>query len=248
VLAEFAPRPATGRIVTATRRVGLGDTRPDGRVRLDALARFFQDVADEDAVSAAVGAGAWVLRRLTVRVHRTPRFRANVTLSTWCSGSGPRWAERRTDMVVDDEMAVEAVALWVHVDPGRGVPTRLPREFASVWGTTAGGRRVSARLVHDAPPTHARREPWPLRAADLDVLGHVNNAAYFAPVEEELARRGAPRVGWAQIEFRSGIEPAEPVELRVADRDGGFALWLTVHEDVRASALVGSARPGGTSA
>jgi len=77
-----------------------------------------------------------------------------------------------------------------------------------------------------------------MRAADVDVLGHVNNAAYFAPVEEELARRGGPRVGWTQIEFRGGIEPGEPVEMRVADQEGGFALWLTVDDEVRASALV----------
>ena len=86
-----------GRVITVTRTVGLSDVRPDTRARLDALARIVQDVADADAASAPVDdMGVWILRRLALHVMRTPRFRADVTAQTWCSGTGARWAERRT--------------------------------------------------------------------------------------------------------------------------------------------------------
>jgi acyl-ACP thioesterase len=83
-----------------------------------------------------------------------------------------------------------------------------------------------------------------LRAADLDVLGHVNNAAYWAPVEEELARRGRPRVVSAEMEFRAGLDAGDDVDVTVADREDGFACWLCVAGRVRASALVGCAPKG----
>jgi acyl-ACP thioesterase len=228
-----------GRVVSLTSRVGLGDVRPDATMRLDAIARLVQDVADVDAASAEVpGMGVWILRRLELDIARPPRFRANVTARTWCSGVGAAWAERRTDVAVDEVHCVAATASWVHVDPERGTPTRLPAGFDAVWGATADGRRVSARLRHDAPPLDVVREPWPLRATDLDVIGHVNNAAYWAPVEETLLRRGMPRVRRAEIEFHTGLDGGEAVTILRADRPDGCAMWLVVDDDVRASMLV----------
>jgi acyl-ACP thioesterase len=241
---EFPPSPPVGRIVTLRERVGLGDTRPDARVRLDALARYLQDVADEDAATAPLGDDrhVWVLRRLAVDLASTPRFRDTVTLSTWCSGSGARWAERRTDVTRDgrDDVAVRGVGLWVHVDRATGRPARLAPGFEEIWGASARGRRVSARLEHEAPPAAAPRERWPLRATDVDLVGHVNNAAYWHAVEELLARRPTLRVARAAIEFRSGVLPGEDVDLVARDLDDGFSCWFMVGEEVRASALVHS--------
>jgi len=237
---RFGDAPTTGRVVTVGRHVGLGDAGPDGRLRLDALARFVQDVADHDAATADVGGtGVWVLRRALLRIARTPRFRSDLVLRTWCSGVGPRWAERRTDVEVDGRRAVAAEALWVYVDPERGVPIPLPPGFDERWGVSARGRLVSARLRHPGPPAAATCTRWTLRAVDLDVLGHVNNAAYWAPVEEELARRGRPRVTHAEIEFRAGLDAGEIVDIALADVERGFACWLSVDGEVRASALVG---------
>jgi acyl-ACP thioesterase len=231
------------RVVTITRHIGLADVRPDGRARLDALARIAQDVADTDA-SSAPGAdemGVWILRRLAMTIAHTPRLRAEVEASTWCSGIGARWAERSTAMRVGDLGCADITGIWVHVDRERGAPAPLPKAFDAVWGASAQGRKVSARLRHAGPPADARRSRWILRATDLDVLDHVNNAAYWAPVEEELARRGASHVRRAEIEFRAGLDRGDDVELLISDRDGGFACWLVVDNDVRASMLVGFA-------
>jgi acyl-ACP thioesterase len=237
---DFIARPARGRVVSITRTVGLGDVRRDASVRLDALARVLQDAADEDAATSGVeGMGFWLLRRVAMLVHHTPRLRARLDASTWCSGIGARWAERRTDVSVGDTLAVQAVAIWVHVDPETGAPTRLPDQFGAMWGESAAGRRVSARLQHAGPPAAARRTRWPMRATDIDVVGHVNNAAYWAPVEEELAHRGVRRVRTAELEFRAGLDQGDDVELAIADLEAGFGAWLCVDGDVRASALVG---------
>jgi acyl-ACP thioesterase len=233
------------RVTTITRHVGLADVGPDARARLDALARIVQDVSDDDAASATVaGMGLWILRRMSMRIDATPRFRADVQVSTWCSGIGARWAERTSQMHVGDALCVETTAIWVHTDPERGAPTALPPGFDAVWGATAEGRTVSARLHHPPPPPDAARRAWVLRSTDLDVVGHVNNAAYWHAIEDELARRGRPRVRSAEIEFRAGLELTDTVELVVADptdtnMGDGFAAWLCAGGAVRASVLVG---------
>jgi len=230
------------RITTITRQVGLADVGPNGRARLDALARIVQDVSDFDAATAPVeGMGLWIMRRLELRVAHTPRFRADVTASTWCSGVGPRWAERTTHLHVNGRTCVEAVSIWAHTDPQLGAPIPLPPGFDAVWGATAAGRKVSARLRHRPPPAPSDviRAVWPLRATDVDIVGHVNNAAYWAAIEDELTRRGNPRVDRAEIEFRAGLDLTDRVEMAVTDTDDGFATWLCVDGDVRASVLVG---------
>jgi acyl-ACP thioesterase len=239
---EFVGQTAGGRVVTGPARVGLGDVRPDGRVRLDALACFMQDVADVDVESAQIDDpdGVWVLRRLSMRIARTPRFRDELTLATWCSGTGARWAERRTDIARAGDVCVETVGLWVHVDRATGRPKPLPVGFEHVWGEQARARRVRARLSQGPAPDGAPRQRWPLRATDVDVVGHVNNAAYWAAVEEEIARRSIRHVLAATIEFGGGIDPNETVDLAVADHEGGFMCWFLVGGEARASASVHS--------
>ena len=228
------------RVPTIRRFVGLADVAPDGRARLDALARIVQDISDFDAATAIIdGMGVWILRRLAMRVEHMPRFRAEVTARTWCSGIGARWAERTSQLHVDGRLCVEAVAIWVHTDPESGAPAPLPSGFDEVWGATAAGREVSARRSHARPPANAVRRSWLLRVTDLDIVGHVNNAAYWYAIEDELVRRGRPRVRHAEIEFRAGLDVQDAVELAVADAEGGFAAWLCVGNDVRASVLVG---------
>lgn len=230
------------RVVQVASTVGLADVRPDTRLRLDALARIVQDVADADLSTAPVSrTGFWILRRLSFRIACTPRFRAELDAHTWCSGVGPRWAERTTTLHVGDRLCVEAASLAVHTDPDTRAPAPLPPEFGAVWGENAP--RVSARLKHKPPRADAIRRPWPLRATDIDIVGHVNNAAYWAAVEDELARRGGPRVETAEIEFRSGLTLGESVDCYVSDTAGGFACWLCVDGDVRASMLIGLRPP-----
>lgn len=227
----FVPRPARGRTFSATRRVRLGDVETGGRLRLDALARYLQDIGFDDGLDAGLSNGTtWVLRRVVVDVERMPRFGDLVTLTTWCGGVGSRWAERRTSLAGPDGAHVEVAALWVFVDD-RGRPARIPADFEPVYGEAAGGRRVTARLSHPGPPPGATRCEWAFRRTDCDLLGHVNNASYWAPVEEWLA--GEDATGRWEVEYRDAVEPGARVEVLLTDD----ALWVTggagVHASVR---------------
>jgi acyl-ACP thioesterase len=227
---RLVPLPARGRTFSGTRRARFGDLDLHGRLRLDAVARYLQDVSGDDTADAGVANDvAWVVRRTAIALVRSPRFRECLTLTTACSGTGRRWAERRVSITGPGGPVAEAVSLWVHLHPRSGRPLVLPDDFWAVFGEAAAGREVSARLQHasEVPATGAR-SPWSLRATDLDLLGHVNNAATWAAIEEVLATRddlGLPL--WAELEYRAAIEPNDRVELVVADvPDGGVAVWL----------------------
>ncbi len=235
---EFVPLPETGRRVTQRRTVRLSDVTGTGRLRLDALARYLQDIAGDDVDDAGLG-GAWVLRRVVLAFGTLPSFRDEVTLTTFCSGVGSRWAERRTTVHASGRVRVEAVALWVFVDPA-GRPAPLEDWFLDLYGESAGDRRVSSRLHHRPPPADGvESRPWPLRVTDIDVLNHVNNAASWAAVEDELARRPANgTLTRAEIEYRAAVDLGDCVELHTVSSPARTACWLMYEGEVRTSALM----------
>jgi acyl-ACP thioesterase len=231
--------PASGRAFTGRRRVRWGDGDRRGRLRLDAVARYLQDVANDNVRDAGHDPGAaWVVRRTSIDVVEPPTVGELLELTTWASGTGRSWAERRTSITGDAGGRVEAVALWIFLDPASGRPTRLTPEFHDTWGEAAGGRKVAARHLLGPPPDGLAGRPWPLRSTDLDGLDHVNNAATWAPVEDELDRLDLT-ARRADLEYGDGIDRSDDVTLSsTADDTGLVRIWLTVAGTVRAAAAV----------
>src|SRR4051812_12892145 len=196
VQAEYVDLPQNGRVFRSSRRVHLGDVDASGAVRLEALARFLQDVATDDADDADLSEarGVWVLRSSDLEIITAPVYHEAVELATFCSGTGPRWAERRTRLIGDRGALVDTAGLWVFIDRELGRPLSLDDDFHDRYGESAGGRWVRGRLLHDAPPAEAASRPWSLRTSDFDVLDHVNNARSLEAVEDELVRRLPGRV------------------------------------------------------
>lgn len=226
----------SGRRFSAERRVRLSDVTPKGRLRLDAAARYLQDIANDDAVDGiGEDAAAWVVRRTTFAVEKFPVLREPLTLTTFATGVGSRWAERTTTITGERGSAITATALWVHVDLESGRPKVLPSSFDDVYGESAAGREVSARLTHGPAPEGATRTAWPVRFADFDVLGHVNNAVYWAIVEEHLEVLAPTHL---ELEYRGGIDRDQVVEVVKA----AAGLWMTADGAVAASVRSGTDR------
>ena len=228
---EMVGRPAHGRVFAGTRRVRLGDCSPGGRLRLDAVARYLQDVSDDDTRDAGFEQMTWVVRRTVVDVARFPTFLEPLEMVTWCSGVGSRWAERRVDVIASegDVPAMRAATLWIHLDRDSLRPAKLTDVFAQVFLDSTEGRSVSSRLELDGPPDDTRAAPWPLRFADFDVMDHMNNAIAFAAVEEVLAARRDLRAPMrVEVEYRSPIDRDMEVCLAGIDGNGvdGYDGWL----------------------
>src|SRR5580693_10208215 len=99
----LVPEPRVGRVYRSQRTIRLADVAADGRVRLDAMARYMQDVASDDVADARADDDTftWVVRRTTIDVVSPFGADGAVSLSTWASGSGSHWAARRTTIAGD---------------------------------------------------------------------------------------------------------------------------------------------------
>jgi len=222
------PVPSAGRVFRAGRRVRLGDVDPTGRLRLDSIARYLQDVSGDDTDDSRLpDAQDWVVRRTVIEQRRPAALGERLELATFCSGFGSRWAERRVSVLGDAGGVIDAVTVWVHVDPATGRPKSLSPEFHALYDAAAAGREVLARQVHDpVDPAGAGvvTFPWQPRATDLDVLDHANNAMGWAVVEQLRARLldadGLGRGHAADVvavPFRAEVEFRDAVGRAVAD-------------------------------
>jgi acyl-ACP thioesterase len=219
----LAPPPADGRVFRARRPVRLSDRDVRGRLRLDAVARYLQDVAGDDVDETGWGAPEhlWVVRWYRIAVVRPFLRDRRVELTTWCSALAPAAAGRRTTLLGDAGGHAEADSAWVHLDRDAR-PARLAG--FEVYGASTEGRRTSTRLVLPDPPADALRSPWQLRVTDVDLMGHLNNAVHWGAVEDVLAASeldpGGPLD--ARLEYRAAIDLGDEVELACA-ADGSRA-------------------------
>jgi acyl-ACP thioesterase len=228
---EFVALGDVGRRYAEEYLIRLGDADEQGQLRLDGAARFLQDVATDDWTDTGVASSdVWVVRRTTMRLvegARWPRYLDRVTITTWCGGSGAAWAERRTNFDLDGAACLEVAALWVPTDPS-GRPVRMREDFFAVYGEAARARKVPGRVSTPEIPDTAMSRPWPLRVADLDIIGHVNNAAIWQAISEVVA---AP-VTFVSVTHHQALERSDTVSLLSVPG----ALWLVVDGVVKVSA------------
>ena len=231
------PVPSVGRTFATRRRVRLADTDETGRLRLDAVARFLQDVAMDDVQETGWGLPEhlWFVRRIRIEVHTPFLADRAVGLVTWCSGLAAIAAGRRWSLEGDRGGGVEVDSVWIHLGPEQR-PARI--ESFGIYAEATGGRPVSTRLELPAPPDDAPRAPWPLRSTDVDLHGHLNNAVYWQAVEDvaraEGVELGAPLV--AELDYRDPIDLADRVELATSRAGAAVSLGFRVGGATRAVA------------
>jgi acyl-ACP thioesterase len=237
---DLVPQPPTGRTFRVGYRVRLSDADATGRLRLDAVARYLQDAAIDDVAETDWGAPEhlWVLRAVRIDVSRPFLEDGEVDIVTWGSSLSSLAAGRRWSLTGDAGGAIEVDSTWIHLGPD----ARLARigEGFEAYAEASQGRVASTKLTLATPATDAIPVEWPLRATDVDRMGHVNNAAYWAAIEHRLAGRG-PDVRLphrARLEYRHPIDLGERVELFEAAHDGRYGVSFVVGGRAKAVAWV----------
>ena len=236
---ELVPLPDRGRTFAGRRRVRLADLDARGRLRLDALARFLQDLAIDDVQETGWGMPRhlWFVRGFCDDVQAPFLEDREVAMVTWCSGVATIAAGRRWSLAGDHGGRAEVDSVWIHLD-AEGRPARI--EDFGVYTEATGGRRVSARPELKAPPNGAPRAAWPLRATDIDLHGHVNNAVYWQALEHLLATTGpdlrAPLR--ARLDYREPLDLGEELELAVSGDAGALAVGFLTAAGLKAVASV----------
>jgi acyl-ACP thioesterase len=230
--------PRQGRVYGARRRIRLADTDARGRLRLDGVARYLQDIAVDDVEETGWGAPEhlWFIRSIRVEVLAPFLEDRAVELRTWSSGTAALAAGRRWSLLGDRGGRIEVDSVWIHLDADAR-PARI--EGFGVYAEAAGARRVTTKLGLPDPAPGVGSRPWPLRVTDIDVHGHVNNAVYWEAIEEALVAGPDPEQPLrALLDYRKPIDLADQVEVLTRVEDGRLELWFTVAGECRAAARV----------
>ncbi len=220
----------TSRQFELNRRVALSDTDPSGRLRIDACARYLQDVAAFDAIDADISQmGNWVLRQNNILFSSLPSYGQEVRSKTYLTGSGRAWVER-TSIISDLESGkrlIAARALWVLTSLTSGAPISVPGSLYKIYGPLALQHRVSIRdAKREMLPEAAKPMAWQIRYSDQDILSHLNNATYLEALEEVIYRQGIKLDKLSrmtcQIVYRESTSWEDPSEIYfvLSEEDG----------------------------
>ena len=162
------------------------ETRPDGYASLPSLCNYLQEVASNHAElldfsfeDLAEQNLLWVLHRLTLKMTRYPKWREQITVETWPSGSDKLRAYR--DFIIRDaagEAIGVCVSYWMMINFESRRPTRIPQSIHEHEAITEEHTLPLAEervAVLDEPTHTAELE---VRFSDLDLNNHANNAKY----------------------------------------------------------------------
>jgi acyl-ACP thioesterase len=234
----LVPQPASGRTFRTSYRVRLSDTDADGRLRLDAIARFLQDAATDDVSETGWGAPEhlWVLRSVRIDIMKPFVDDQSAEIVTWGSSFSSLAAGRRWSLTGDAGGSIEVDSAWIHLGPDAR-PARIGAGFDG-YAEAAQGRVASTKLTLAPPALDGKRAAWALRSTDVDRMGHVNNAAYWAAIEHRLVARGpdlrAPIR--ARLDYRHPIDLGEDVELVEKAQSDRYGVAFVVADVVKAVA------------
>ncbi len=178
-------------VYTARIRVRHNELDAFGRVypaaHLRWLAQAAIDASSDAGFDAAyyLTAGAhWLVRRTTFSVLRLVRADTDLDVTTWVADFRRVRSLRRYEIRdVAGTPVVTAATDWVFVDLSgrlRRVPEAMERQFGHGPETSLAREPWSA----PEPPATPGRAVGTVRWADLDSLGHVNNAAYLDVLTE----------------------------------------------------------------
>lgn len=235
----LVPQPPTGRTFRVGYRIRLSDTDATGRLRLDAVARYLQDAAIDDVSETDWGAPEhlWVLRAVRIDVLAPFLEDSAAGIVTWGSSFSSVAAGRRWSLSGDAGGAIEVDSTWIHLDRDAR-PGRIGPGFED-YAEAAQGRGASTKLTLTAPSTDDR-VAWSLRATDVDRMGHVNNAAYWAAIEHRLDGLDPDlrRPHRARLDYHHPLDLGEDVELAEDMRGGRYGAAFVVGDVVKAIARV----------
>jgi acyl-ACP thioesterase len=170
--------------------VGSFQVHPDGKLRMNSLADFFQEVAWRHADSADFGRNlleenlSWVLARFDIKGENLPSWGEAIRIYTAGRGVDKLFAFR--EFLITNQkgdILAKAMSSWVLLNtqtkklhrPEQVLPVALfDPQLKPDWQPDR--IRVSGKLIF--------QEELKVRFSDLDLNNHVNNTTYIRWVED----------------------------------------------------------------
>ncbi len=224
---------STARVFKSERTVRVGDCNEVGDVRIDALARYLQDIGYDDTNHIGVGDGGnWVARSIeidSVSAAGLPRRNDVIELSTYCGGVGRAFAQRNVVIKRGDVEAINSSTIWVHIDDS-GKPVAVPKWLGEAY---PDAKKISAKRILEVRTDAEldgddgyRSKDFPLRASDFDINGHINNAVSFDALNEVADILGRKKFKSVLVEYYFPIEKTDKVKLLYKEISSGFEVLM----------------------
>lgn len=182
----------------------------------------------------------WITVKTQLSFFERPRMMERVTLRTWPEAPGKLRGNRSYEMRRGGQLLISGKTEWavMHME------TKQPALLSGVYPAEL------TYLPDSASPAPFARIPdefdgcapfasYTVRSTDIDVGGHMNNAAYLRAVFGAFsndALRGKD-VGRVDILFRSSCYEGETLSLRQKTWDGGTDLRISKPDGTTAALL-----------
>lgn len=166
---------------------------------LTGIFQLLQEGAIRHADQHGLGAQAkltngdtWFLNRISAAIHRYPRYGETIRLTTWSSGIRAFKGYREFRLHAGGELLLAASSLWLRLNHQTKALVSVPPELARAFPARTDDvfHAGIEKLRFEEPPDTAAVQEISLRYSDIDLNGHVNNAAYFDYVQTALAGMG----------------------------------------------------------
>lgn len=244
-------------------RIRAGDVDQELRLRLDSVARYLQDVANDNLGASTFGSSDpfWLVRRTIIDVVEPISWPGTLSLERWCSALSTRWANMRVRVKAAPEAdrlnptprpggLIETESFWINVNES-GMPARISDGgFEYLSSMTSEHRLRWKQLNSSVPPdSHAPGtaddRPHILRATDFDPFKHVNNSSYWAVIEDELIEHPDLTDGphRAVIEYLRPVAPGSRMTVRRSRVGDRLSVWMIVDGLVSTTVTVTKTRP-----
>lgn len=242
-------RKSDARYFSADYRVRTGDVDQEMRVRLDSVARYLQDIANDniEATEFVDSDPFWIVRRTVIDVIRPFSWPASVTAERWCGALSTRWTNMRvrltaaheTNRFNPDDRApglIETEAFWINVND-QGMPSRLSDSAFEMLSSMNDHHRLRWKSMNpDKAPAVGDVElpdrEHILRSTDFDPFKHLNNAAYLEAIEDELIDHADLIEGPHRlvIEYLRPIVPGTRITLRRVREADRLLVWMLIDD------------------
>jgi medium-chain acyl-[acyl-carrier-protein] hydrolase len=209
-------------------RVRFDECGPEGTLPAAGALRYVQDLAWVHSNERGFGREwygprrlTWLIRAIELELSGSAVYGEALTVSTEVAGFRRVWARRRSRLTAADDgrSIAQATIDWVLLDAA-GAPTRIPEEIDAAFSPPAVS--ISPLRVRLPPaPVGADVHEFAVRRGELDPMAHVNNAAYFDYVDEQLAGVAGGRA-MTQLPRLYRIEFVAPAEAGVTLKS---SLW-----------------------
>ena len=218
-----------------------------GRLSYPGAFSVFMDLATEHAERLGVGLRAmrekdrfWLTVKTKILYYARPAISESVRLLTWPEKPGPLRFNRSYELRRGEELLIAGRTEWAVMNTAAGtlapsadiMPADMVYERGSALGE--GYARITPRF--EAEPFAVYR----VRSTDIDLGGHMNNAAYpralfGALPSQEIAARDIRSI---DLIFRAPCYEGEALEIRKREDGGVLDLCMSRDGEVRLLARI----------